>query len=95
MQVCLVLYLERQSVEIVSLGGCVATRLADPLLHLLALEDVLAEVLLACGAKQAFKLVEEEVKELLGVALDGCVCGLTFKVLVGETELGRVDVASI
>jgi hypothetical protein len=65
------------------------------LLHLLALEDVLAQEFLARWLQHVLELVEEEVQELLRVALDGCVGRVTLIILVSEAKLCRVDVAAV
>ena len=59
-----------------------------------SLEDVLAEVLLAGWSKDVLKFIEEEVQELLCIALDCRVGWVSFEVFVGEAEFGRVDVAA-
>lgn len=78
----LVLNLKREGVEIVRLYGCVPAAFADTLLNLSSLEDILAEELLGSRSQSVLQLIEEEVKELLGVALDGSVGWVALKVLV-------------
>lgn len=71
------------------------TGLADTLLHFLALEDILAQVLLARRCQHRFQLVEEEVQELLSVTLNGSVSWVSFVILVGVAELSWVDIAPV
>jgi len=80
--ISLVLDLKREGVEVVRLDGCVPTAFADALLNLASLEDILAEELLGSWSQSVLQLIEEEVEELLGVALDGCVGWVALKVLV-------------
>ena len=48
------------------------------------------QVLLRCGTQHCLKAVEQDVKELLAVLLDGRVCWVAFEVFKGETEIERI-----